>query len=173
MWRHLPNVLTFFRIAMIPVVAICLLKNSMIAVVFFALACLTDYLDGYIARTFSYTSRLGAFLDPVADKLLVASTLLLLAGLGRISLYGLVPAVIILCREILISGLREFLSAHQVFLPVTKLGKWKTAVQMLSLICLLINYQTTYVVGEVLLWCASLLATISAIQYFKSSNYYF
>lgn len=164
---------------MIPVVGICLVKGSVVALICFVLACLSDYLDGYAARTFSNPSRLGEFLDPLADKLLVASTLLLLAGMGQLSRSALIPATIILCREIIISGLREFVSSHQTLLPVTKFGKWKTTIQMVALTLLLsrnlfkeLDEGITYA-GEIFLWIASILSIISAVQYIKKSFFYF
>src|SRR3989338_3460936 len=139
----LPNFLTFVRIALIPVVVGLFYFDrpcsNWLAAAFFILACVTDYLDGYFARTLKQTTRFGVFLDPIADKLLVAATLLMLVGFNRIEGISLIPAVIILCREILVSGLREFLAEVHVSVPVTRLAKWKTGIQMVALSCLIIE----------------------------------
>src|ERR1700749_3378592 len=128
---NLPNLLTLLRIALIPIVIVAFFHDShfnrwLAAIVFF-LACLTDFFDGYLARLWAQTSRAGQFLDPMADKLLVVSTLFLLASFGRIQGITLIPAVIIIWREILVSGLREFTGHYNVKLDVTNLAKWKTS----------------------------------------------
>lgn len=176
----LPNLLTFSRIALIPVVMISFYINTplwrWIAVLAYSSACITDFLDGYLARTLSQTSRLGQFLDPIADKLLVSTTLLFLAGFDKISRLSILAAAIILCREILISGLREHLSSLNVTLPVTSLAKWKTFVQMGAIGLLLISdasltslIQKT---GEVLLWFAAILTLVTGYDYAKKSAPY-
>jgi len=138
-----PNLLTFSRIVMIPVVVGLFFLDrplgNWLAGTIFIVACITDYLDGYFARTLKQTSSLGTFLDPMADKLLVAATLLMLVGMDRIVGIHLIPAVIILCRELLVSGLREFLADLKVSVPVSQLAKWKTALQMVALTCLIID----------------------------------
>lgn len=175
---NLPNALTLCRIAVIPIViALFYLKTEIsfwIAAGCFMIACITDFLDGYVARTLEQTTRLGSFLDPLADKLLVSSTLLLLAGFERISGISLLPAIIILCREILVSGLREFLAQTQVLIPVTPLAKWKTALQMMSLVLLIafsptdswLSFATLGLVG---LWAAALLTLMTGYDYLKVS----
>jgi phosphatidylglycerophosphate synthase len=97
----------------------------------FVVASITDYLDGYLARIWNQTSNIGRMLDPIADKLLVASVLLLMAADGTIAGWTIWAAIIILCREILVSGLREYLADLKVSVPVTRIAKWKTAIQML------------------------------------------
>ena len=171
----LPNLLTLGRIALIPIlVAAFYTQTSLgrwIAAIVFISACLTDYLDGYVARAWSQTSRLGQFLDPIADKLLVASTLLLLAGFGRISTYSLLPAIVILCREIMVSGLREFLSDFNVTVPVTRLAQFKTANQMIGISLLLLADasfgQSMLMVGEGMLWVAAVMTLFSGYDYLR------
>ena len=139
----------------------------------FIIACLTDFLDGYVARLLSQTSKLGQFLDPVADKLLVASTLLMLAGFGKMHTSSLLPAIIILCREILVSSLRESLSDFQVRVPITLLAKWKTTIQMLAISCLLLSDTIFFgnllqIIGEISLWIAAFLTLMTGYDYFRT-----
>src|SRR5215475_9629800 len=137
----LPNILTYARIAAVPVVVGCLFWQSIfdgplwlrwVALAVFISAGVTDILDGYFARTWGQQSSLGRMLDPIADKLLVASCLLILAAEDTIRGWGLLAAVVILCREILVSGLREYLAELRVGVPVTRLAKWKTTGQMVA-----------------------------------------
>ncbi|OJW50843.1 MAG: CDP-diacylglycerol--glycerol-3-phosphate 3-phosphatidyltransferase [Alphaproteobacteria bacterium 41-28] len=173
----LPNLLTFMRIALIPVVVGLFYldrpTSNWLAAFFFILACITDYLDGYFARTLKQTTRFGIFLDPVADKLLVAAILLMLVGFGRIQGLSLIPAVIILCREILVSGLREFLAEAHVSVPVTKLAKWKTAIQMAALSLLIIEHIPGFPlpideIGILGLWVAAILTLITGFDYLRA-----
>ncbi len=140
---NLPNMLTYARILAVPLIALCFyleghLKSSDFArwsaLAIFVAASITDYFDGYFARAWKQTSNIGRMLDPIADKLLVATCLLLLAAdtdhRGGIAGWSLWAAIIILCREILVSGLREYLAALKVSVPVTQLAKWKTTIQM-------------------------------------------
>jgi cardiolipin synthase len=173
----LPNLLTIIRIALIPVVVVLFyfdrpLSNWIVASIFI-IACITDYLDGYFARTLKQTSTFGTFLDPVADKLLVAATLLMLVGFGRIQGLSLIPAVVILCREILVSGLREFLAEAHVSVPVTRLAKWKTAIQMIALTLLIIEnipgfFLPIAEIGTLGLWIAALLTLITGFDYLRA-----
>ena len=134
---NLPNLLTLSRIAAIPLLVALVVWRTpvgdVLACVLFALAGITDWLDGRIARQRKLHSDLGRMLDPIADKLLVGATLMVLAGTSRLSMLGLYPAIIIMCREILVSGLREYLAGLRVGLPVTRLAKWKTGLQMVAL----------------------------------------
>lgn len=173
----LPNLLTFARIALIPVVVALFYfdrpLSNWIAASIFVLACITDYLDGYFARTLKQTTQFGIFLDPVADKLLVSATLLMIVGFGRIQGISLIPAVIILCREILVSGLREFLAEAHVSIPVTQLAKWKTAIQMIALTFLIIEDVPGFPIsiegiGIVGLWIAALLTLITGFDYLRA-----
>lgn len=179
----LPNLLTLFRIAIIPILVLLFYKEGekydLIKAALFALACFTDFLDGYVARVRGEISTLGRFLDPIADKLLISATLLMLVGVDRISGLTLLPAVVILCREILVSGLREFLSSLDIRLPVSNLAKWKTGIQMLALILLLLGdiplfpFLTFGTVGVVLLWIAAFLTLVTGYSYFKESILHF
>ncbi len=173
----LPNLLTFMRIALIPVVVVLFYfdrpLSNWLAAFFFILACITDYLDGYFARALKQTTRFGIFLDPIADKLLVAAILLMLVGFGRIQGLSLIPAVIILCREILVSGLREFLAEAHVSVPVTKLAKWKTGIQMGALSLLIIEHIPGFPIpideiGILGLWVAALLTLITGFDYLRA-----
>ncbi len=174
----LPNLLTVSRIIVIPVVVgLGYLPNTtshIFAATLFVLACFTDYLDGYFARIWRQTTSFGRFLDPIADKLLVAATLLMLVELERVRGLSLIPALIILCREILVSGLREFLAELQVPLPVSRLAKWKTTLQMIALGCLLMGPTTFYkvplqTIGLIGLWSAAILTVITGYDYLKAS----
>ena len=179
MLTDLPNVLTLCRIAAIPViVALVAWRTSigdLLACIVFSAAGITDYLDGHLARTRRQTSDLGRMLDPIADKLLVGATLMLLAGQDRLSAWGLYPAIVILLREILVSGLREHLAGLRVGLPVTQLAKWKTGVQMGALGTLLAGDDTAArlglgwlpvsSIGEAMLWAAAALTLWTGWDY--------
>ncbi|MBW8308840.1 MAG: CDP-diacylglycerol--glycerol-3-phosphate 3-phosphatidyltransferase [Candidatus Paracaedibacteraceae bacterium] len=172
----IPNILTFIRILLIPVVVIAFYIDTVLwrwlAVFAFASACVTDYLDGYLARLLKQSSKLGTFLDPIADKLLVATTLLYMAGYDKISRLSLLPAAIILCREIMVSGLREHLSEINVPLPVSNLAKWKTAAQMGAITILLIgdvSKRPIAWVGELFLWIAGILTVMTAYSYLSKT----
>jgi CDP-diacylglycerol---glycerol-3-phosphate 3-phosphatidyltransferase len=172
----LPNLLTLSRIVVIPLLLASLFfpgdLSSWMPLGLFIAAGVTDFLDGYIARKYEQTSNLGRFLDPVADKILVASVLLFLVGIGRVTEWELIPAVIILCREIMVSGLREYLAELRVGLPVSKLAKWKTASQILAL-CFLLGGPAVQdqfdamLVGEVLLWVAGILTVWTGYDYLR------
>ena len=176
---NLPNLLTISRIVVIPVIFLSLYIHSFVWTMFVAMlfvaAAVTDYFDGYLARCRNETSAFGRLLDPIADKLLVASALVvILAKPGMVwSDLSYIPAFIILCREILVSGLREFLREVNVGLPVTRLAKWKTGFQMTALSMMLFHgFWIWPYVGEFLLWIAAALTFITGYQYFqKSLNY--
>ena len=138
----LPNLLTYARIAAVPAVVGCLFAECTlgggmwlrwVALGLFVAAAITDFFDGYLARSLAQQSSLGRMLDPIADKLLVSSCLLMLTACGTVTGWSLWAAVVILCREILVSGLREYLAELQVSVPVTRLAKWKTAVQLVAI----------------------------------------
>jgi len=174
----LPNILTYGRIAAVPAVAFCFYFEGntarWIALGLFIVAAITDFLDGYLARAWKQQSALGRMLDPIADKLLVAVCLLMLAADGTIGGWSLVAAIIILCREILVSGLREFLAELQVSVPVTQLAKWKTTVQLVSIAILLAGpagdsvLPGTTLVGLSALWIAALLTLYTGYDYFRA-----
>lgn len=179
MLTDLPNVLTLCRIAAIPVIVALVAwrtpAGDLLACIVFSAAGITDYLDGHLARTRRQTSELGRMLDPIADKLLVGATLMLLAGQDRLSAWGLYPAIVILLREILVSGLREHLAGLRVGMPVTQLAKWKTGVQMGALGTLLAGDDTATLlglgwlpvssIGEVMLWAAAALTLWTGWDY--------
>jgi cardiolipin synthase (CMP-forming) len=176
--KNLANTLTLARIVLIPFILITFFINSptprLIAACLFVLACITDYLDGFIARTFDQETRFGEILDPIADKLLIASTLLMLVGFDRISKFSILAAVIILCREILVSGLREYLAEVKILLSVSFLAKVKTTVQMSALAVLLYtdpehNSVMFQVIGELLLWIAAGITLYSGWIYVQVS----
>ena len=134
---------------------------------------MTDWLDGHVARRWSQQSELGRFLDPIADKLLVAATLLMLTAFGRLPAGALLPALVILCREILVSGLREYLAELRVGLPVSRLAKWKTAIQMTAIGFLIVGEAGPALlpveqIGAVLLWAAALLTLVTGYDYLRA-----
>ncbi len=177
MYLKLPNLLTYSRILVIPLlVAAFYLDDPLgnrVACALFALAAVTDYLDGYLARAWSQQSNLGRFLDPVADKLMVAAAILMMVGTGMISGTSILAALVILCREILVSGLREFLAELRVGLPVSKLAKWKTAIQMVALTLLLLGdsgpaWLHIVTLGDIALWIAAVLTLITGYDYLRA-----
>lgn len=174
----LPNMLTIGRIAAIPVIIALLFVDGRlapwIACIIFTIAAITDILDGYLARMMKTESRLGQLLDPIADKLLVGAVLLVLVGTGRVTDPTIIPAVVILFREILVSGLREHLAQVNVSLPVTWLAKWKTFVQMVALGFLIVGNAApssipAQVIGEVGLWAAAVVTLITGWDYLKAA----
>ena len=176
----LPNVLTYLRILAVPAVVLCLFLirgdlGRWWALGVFAGACITDWLDGFLARTWSQQSLLGQVLDPIADKLLVGTTLLMLTYDQTIAGAHVGAAVIILCREILVSGLREFLAELNKRIHVTPLAKWKTTVQMIALGVLLAGPAGDKIVpgitlaGLVMLWMAALLTLWTGYDYLKAT----
>lgn len=173
---NLPNLLTISRIFVIPVIFLSLYIHSfawsMFVAILFVVAAVTDYFDGYLARCRNETSAFGRLLDPIADKLLVASALVVILGKPGMVWTDLsyIPVFVILCREILVSGLREFLREVNVGLPVTRLAKWKTGFQMTALAMMLFNGLWIWnYIGEFLLWIAALLTFITGYQYFQKS----
>ena len=172
----LPNILTISRIVVIPLIFLSVYITSMFWAVFAAIlfiaASITDYFDGYLARARGEVSAFGRLLDPIADKLLVASALVVLLAKPDMLVTKLsyIPVVVILCREILVSGLREFLMEVKVGMPVTRLAKWKTGFQMTALSMLLLKGVWYWGgIGEILLWVAAVLTFITGYQYFQKS----
>ncbi|HEY4835759.1 MAG TPA: CDP-diacylglycerol--glycerol-3-phosphate 3-phosphatidyltransferase [Bradyrhizobium sp.] len=186
----LPNMLTYARIAAIPVVVGCIYAQSImdgplwlrwVAVAVFIAAGVTDFLDGYYARIWDQHSAFGRMLDPIADKLLVASCLLMLAADGIIHGWTLWAAIVILCREILVSGLREYLAGLRVSVPVTKLAKWKTTVQLVAIGFLLAGEAGDIAIpivtplgpivteiGLLLLWISAIVTIYTGWDYFRA-----
>ena len=177
MRTNLPNLLTLFRIAVIPgLVALFYIESrfaSWLACGLFSLAAITDFFDGYIARVTKQQSAFGRFLDPVADKLLVASALLMMVAFGQISGLVILPALVILCREITVSGLREYLAGLQVSVPVSQLAKWKTTLQMVAIAVLIVGDNgprdiPVVEIGEVGLWAAAILTIVTGYDYLRA-----
>ena len=175
----IPNILTIGRIIIVPIFVITFFIpgffGDLIPFFLFVLASFTDYLDGLLARLFKEESKLGELLDPIADKILVAAALILLVMNGTIKNYEVIAAVIILTREILVSGLREFLAKGKVIMQVTSLSKLKTVIQMTSIAILLtgdignkiINFQdyNAQTVGIILLWLSAFLTLYTGYDY--------
>ncbi len=174
----LPNLLTYARILAVPAVAACFYFEGntprWVALGIFIAAAITDFFDGYLARAWQQQSALGRMLDPIADKLLVSVCLLMLAAHGTIAGWSLAAAIIILCREILVSGLREFLAELQVSVPVTQLAKWKTTVQLIAVALLLVGpageavLPGTILIGLFALWFAAVLTLYTGYDYFRA-----
>jgi cardiolipin synthase len=171
----LANLLTLSRIGAIPIlVALLYIDGSMwawIACAVFSVIGLTDWLDGYVARRWGEHTEFGRFLDPIADKLLVAAVLLVLVAQERIAGVMVIAALVILCREILVSGLREFLAGLKVGLPVSRLAKWKTAIQMVALGFLIVGDAGPFpirIVGEVGLAAAAFLTLFTGWDYLRA-----
>ena len=179
MLTDLPNMLTLSRIACIPLLVVLVALRTPVgdvgACAVFAAAALTDYFDGKLARDRAQTSDLGRMLDPIADKLLVGAALMMLAGLDRLTAFGLYPAIVIMLREILVSGLREYLAGIRIGLPVTRLAKWKTGFQMGAVGTLLagdssaailhVAFLPVSLIGEAMLWVAAALTLVTGWDY--------
>jgi cardiolipin synthase len=181
----LPNLLTYGRILAVPVVVACLFWYDQLwmrwaALAVFAAAAITDYFDGYLARIWGEQSAWGRMLDPIADKLLVSACLLMLAATGMIQSWSLWAAIIILSREILVSGLREFLAGIRISVPVSRLAKWKTTAQLIAMGFLIagpagdmvLPAGWTRLIGLVLLWVAALLTIFTGWDYLKAGIHY-
>tara|TARA_B100001013_G_scaffold290636_1_gene190499 strand:- start:288 stop:872 length:585 start_codon:yes stop_codon:yes gene_type:complete len=177
----IPNILTIGRIIIVPIFVFTFFLpgffGDLIPFFLFVAASFTDFLDGLLARLFKEESKLGELLDPIADKILVASALVLLVMNGTIKNYEVIAAIIILTREILISGLREFLAKGQISLPVSSLAKFKTFIQMFSIAILLtgetgnklINFQdyNAQTIGIILLWISAFLTLYTGYEYLR------
>ena len=180
--RHLnlPNMLTYGRLAAVPLVVAFLFWPAEFwarwtALAIYSAAAITDFFDGYLARAWSQQSSLGRMLDPIADKLLVAATLLVLSADKVIAGWSLWAAIVILCREILVSGLREYLAELRVSVPVSTVAKWKTTAQLVALGFLIAGQAGEAVlpgsveIGIVLLWIAAILTLYTGWDYMKAS----
>lgn len=175
---NLPNILTISRIVIIPVVLVLMVFDSAAlrwtACALFTLAGITDFFDGYLARRSNMVSPLGRFLDPIADKLLVAAVLFMVVALpGRVGAWSVFPALVILLREIMVSGLREFLAEIRVGLPVTRLAKAKTTVQMVALGFLIVGDVAprdipAKLIGEIGMWIAAVITLITGYDYLRA-----
>ena len=181
MLKKIPNILTVGRILIVPffVLAFYLpgFYGDLTALILFIIASFTDFLDGMLARFLGEESKLGELLDPIADKIIVAAALILLVMDGTIRNYEVIAAIIILTREILISGLREFLAKGKIKLPVSNLAKLKTVLQMVSIALLLsgdtgnkiINFQdyNAQTIGIILLWLSAFLTLYTGYDYLR------
>ncbi|MCR4376934.1 MAG: CDP-diacylglycerol--glycerol-3-phosphate 3-phosphatidyltransferase [Rhodospirillales bacterium] len=176
---NIPNVLTVSRIIAIPVVLLFIywggVNGNWLALAVYTYACITDFFDGYLARAWHQQSAFGRFLDPIADKLLVAGVLFMLVGVESVAGVHILPAAVILSREILVSGLREFLAEARVGLPVSLLAKWKTTIQMLALGFLIVGhvgpdfgFATTWQIGAAGLWVAAVITLITGYDYLRA-----
>ena len=177
----IPNILTIGRIIIVPIFVFCFFLpgfyGDLIPFILFVIASFSDFLDGLLARLFKEESKLGELLDPIADKILVCSALILLVADGTIKNFEVIAAIIILTREILISGLREFLAKGQIKLPVSNLAKLKTFLQMFSIAILLtgetgkkiINFQDydAQTIGIILLWFSAFLTLYTGYEYIR------
>lgn len=179
MLSSLPNLLTASRILAVPLlVALMWGPGSwqwLAAFVLFCIAGATDYLDGYLARAYGTVSKIGVFLDPIADKIMVAAVIVMLVHSGIVHGLSVIAALIILLREIIVSGLREYLASLQVSLPVSQLAKWKTAFQMIALGVLvlagatatLLPWLPAHQIGLACLWAAAALTLITGYDYLR------
>ncbi|HEX8213916.1 MAG TPA: CDP-diacylglycerol--glycerol-3-phosphate 3-phosphatidyltransferase [Allosphingosinicella sp.] len=178
----LPNLLTLSRIFAVPILVFLLWQPSWfdyaITFVLYCLVGITDYFDGYLARAKGAVSRLGIFLDPIADKIMVAAVIIMLVSTRRMSgdpiIHGIhiIPAIVILLREIIVSGLREFLASVQVSIPVSQLAKWKTTFQLVALGALILagavpQWPWVHQVGLASLWAAALLTLVTGWDYLR------
>ena len=176
MIASIPNILTFSRILILPafVGAFYLPGDTAnwTTLGLFILAGITDFFDGYLARVWNVQSRLGRFFDPIADKLLVAVALMMLVSFDVIGDWSIFAAIVILCREILVSGLREFLAEIKVSVPVSTLAKWKTTVQIVALAFLLLGDAGRPLpitgIGIVGLWVAAVLTLYTGYDYLRA-----
>lgn len=172
--RSLPNLLTGLRVAVIPPLVIAFFLpdpwRAWLPLVLFVVASVTDWLDGNLARRWNAGSKLGQFMDPMADKLLVVAVIVMLVSFGTIGGWHVVPAIAILCREMFVSGLREFLAFRQIEVPVSRLAKWKTATQMVALTVLLLPFQAALLPGLVLFWVAGFLALQTGLAYLSAAR---
>jgi cardiolipin synthase (CMP-forming) len=173
----LPNLLTLSRILVIPIVVGSFYAAGdyarWFACALFSAAAVTDWLDGHMARRWQQQSEIGRFLEPIADKLLVSATLFMLTTFGRLSAEAVLPALVILCREILVSGLREYLAGLRVGMPVSRLAKWKTVIQMVAIGVLIVGdagpgFLPVVAIGETLLWVAASLTLVTGYDYLQA-----
>ncbi|MDP2193557.1 MAG: CDP-diacylglycerol--glycerol-3-phosphate 3-phosphatidyltransferase [Alphaproteobacteria bacterium] len=178
---NVPNMLTMGRIFLIFLLIPCFYFEShsarVTAFVIFCIACITDYLDGFFARFLNQTTRFGMLFDPVADKILISTTLFLMAAFNYFTIFSIIPGMIILCREMFVSGLREYMGKKEKRLNVSRLAKYKTTIQMLAIGLILLSdvfHKGHYVkmLGELLLWVAAILTVITAWQYLRTTMRY-
>ncbi len=168
--KHIPNILTFSRILLVPFVLwaiyIDTFTSGIVACVLFIIASITDYYDGALARKWNLLSNMGKFMDPVADKVLVSSTLIMLLPTGRLTT---VMVVILVARDSIIDGLRSVAATRNIVISAAKMGKWKTATQMVAIPCILFHYPLfgipIYEIGYWTLWASVVLSVLSGYKY--------
>lgn len=179
--QALPNILTLSRIFAVPILVALLWPTEqghewrtgyMLAFLLYCLMGITDYFDGYLARAQGTVSRLGIFLDPIADKIMVGAVILMLTATHDIDGVHIIAALVILLREIAVSGLREFLAGLQVSVPVSRLAKWKTAFQLIALGALILggalpHWPFVHQTGVVTLWAAAILTLLTGWDYLR------
>lgn len=173
--NNLPNTLSVIRLVLIPVIVICLYfpgrLGSFLAALFFGLAAITDLLDGFYARRHKKITSLGKFLDPLADKLLISATMIMLITLNRIPVW---VVILIIAREMAVTGLRGIAVVEGIVIEASSLGKYKTIFQLVSLICLSLHYEylgvDLHVVGMTFLWVALILTMWSGWSYFRMTK---
>ena len=181
MLKHIPNILTISRVLVIPILVVIMsfdlhnVLSAKIAAVLFIYACVTDFLDGFLARVFKAGSSFGKVLDPIADKILIASIMIILVHQKKVDF---LPTIAIVCREILVSGLREFLAKVRVSLPVSRLAKFKTAIQMIAIFILLLGnegsgFPSMNFIGRMVIWVAAGLTLFTGYAYLKASYKYY
>ena len=179
----LPNILTLSRILAVPILVFLLWRPTpidyLITFVLYCLVGITDYFDGYLARAQGQISRLGQFLDPIADKIMVAAVIVMLMASRRadgdppiLQDFSIIPALVILLREIIVSGLREFLAPLNVSMPVSALAKWKTTLQLVALGALILGggfpaEEWIHLTGIVSLWAAAALTLVTGYDYLR------
>ena len=179
----LPNLLTLSRILAVPILVFLLWRpqpiDYAITFVLYCIVGLTDYLDGYLARAWGSISKLGQFLDPIADKIMVGAVLIMLISsrkanpVPEIAGLNIIPALVILLREIIVSGLREYLAGLRVSVPVSALAKWKTTLQLIALGALILggavpDYSWVHLTGLVCLWVAAALTLVTGYDYLRT-----
>ncbi|QXK91624.1 CDP-diacylglycerol--glycerol-3-phosphate 3-phosphatidyltransferase [Neoehrlichia mikurensis] len=167
--KVLPNLLTVLRVMAIPAIVISFYiksdNSSIITLTIFVFACITDFFDGYLARMWKTQSKFGKLFDPIADKLIFISTVIMLTYIHKITNITIIFVIIMVCREILISGLREFLITMNIKIPVIRLGKAKTLVQMVAIGMLIVDNEIVVFIGEVMLIIATILTVYSGYVY--------
>jgi CDP-diacylglycerol--glycerol-3-phosphate 3-phosphatidyltransferase len=179
---NISNILTIIRIVIIPIIVLCIYLShpyfGWTAFILFCLAGISDYFDGYLARLRNEVTNFGTFLDPIADKLLVAAVILILTSKGVIKDWDTIPALIILLREITVSGLREYLAGIKISIPVSRIAKAKTFLQLAALGLLILsesNLNLLFIIylGKAFLWIAGILTLYTAYDYIKGSIKHF
>lgn len=173
--KNIANMLTMARILLLPVIILLLFVHanwaSWSVLVLYILGALTDWLDGWVARKYNQVSAFGTFLDPISDKIFVVTILLMLIATDRIEDLMVLPVIIILVREFVVAGIREFLGPKGIKLPVTNLAKWKTAIQMVATGMLILEPVSSIIAfsGNLLLCAAAILTAVTGWGYVKAA----